>query len=279
MICGIWNNWIKRINDPKNRVDVVLFKFSATLEGWRVETRVLKEHLVYFVVKNEAEAMVDGASLRMKPGDLLWVDPGIEQSFWNADPKRPVELFHFRFRLLDKRRDVLGGRRAWLVGQCPAVRLTLAEMLAEYRSGQVFAGERFRALLSSLFVLMARYGTTADRQPNLTSGQCAAIERFAMARDHCVTPAELANQARLSADYFRRLFVRTYGLAPKTWLVRQRIASAGSALLESNLTIGEVAEHMGYPDVFQFSRQFKQVMGVSPRAYREEHAWAHSLNE
>ncbi len=41
-------------------------------------------------------------------------------------------------------------------------------------------------------------------------------------------------------------------------------------LLESNLTIREIADRIGYTDAFQFTRQFKAVIGVSPRVYRKD---------
>ncbi len=39
-------------------------------------------------------------------------------------------------------------------------------------------------------------------------------------------------------------------------------------LLESQLNISEVAQEFGHRDIVFFSRQFKQVLGRSPRTYR-----------
>ena len=83
-----------------------------------------------------------------------------------------------------------------------------------------------------------------------------------------VTPAQLAAHLGLSADYFTRLFRKSYGISPRAWIVRERIKMAAVRLLESHLNIGEVAEEFGYSDIFFFSSQFKQVMGQSPRHYR-----------
>ena len=104
----------------------------------------------------------------------------------------------------------------------------------------------------------------------LCSGQCAAVEQYAREHGHRISPAELAATARLSLDYFRRAFVHTYGVTPATWLVRGRIFQSATMLLESNLTIREIADRNGYTDAFQFTRQFKAVMGVSPSVYRTD---------
>ena len=42
-------------------------------------------------------------------------------------------------------------------------------------------------------------------------------------------------------------------------------------LLETNSNISEIALQLGYRDVFLFSRQFKAVHGLSPKAYRHQH--------
>jgi len=38
---------------------------------------------------------------------------------------------------------------------------------------------------------------------------------------------------------------------------------------ETNLPIKEIAERLGYNDVYFFSRQFRKQMGVPPAAYRK----------
>jgi AraC-like DNA-binding protein len=54
--------------------------------------------------------------------------------------------------------------------------------------------------------------------------------------------------------------------------MRQRLHYAAQRLLESGLNVTEAALELGYSDVFLFSRQFKQVLGCSPRTYRQRHA-------
>ena len=46
------------------------------------------------------------------------------------------------------------------------------------------------------------------------------------------------------------------------------MAAAQRMLYEVNLRPGEIAEAVGYPDIFQFSKQFSKSFGVSPTEYR-----------
>ena len=50
------------------------------------------------------------------------------------------------------------------------------------------------------------------------------------------------------------------------WRVRQ----AQRMLMESDASMSEIAERVGYRDVHFFSRQFKQVTGLSPLRFCKE---------
>jgi len=78
---------------------------------------------------------------------------------------------------------------------------------------------------------------------------------------------ELAAAVNLSPFHFARVFRRATGIPPHTWLMQQRIAKARALLREGCLPL-EVATQLGFADQSHLSRQFKQVYGVAPAAYR-----------
>nr|WP_315445157.1 AraC family transcriptional regulator [uncultured Pseudomonas sp.] len=78
---------------------------------------------------------------------------------------------------------------------------------------------------------------------------------------------ELAAAVNLSPFHFARVFRRATGMPPHTWLMQQRIATA-RGLLQSGCLPVEVALQLGFADQSHLSRQFKQVYGVGPAAYR-----------
>ncbi|UUT20223.1 MULTISPECIES: AraC family transcriptional regulator [Pseudomonas] len=78
---------------------------------------------------------------------------------------------------------------------------------------------------------------------------------------------ELAAAVNLSPFHFARVFRRATGMPPHTWLMQQRIAQARALLRDGCLPL-EVATQLGFADQSHLSRQFKQVYGVGPAAYR-----------
>ncbi|WP_347909600.1 AraC family transcriptional regulator [Pseudomonas grandcourensis] len=77
----------------------------------------------------------------------------------------------------------------------------------------------------------------------------------------------LATAVNLSPFHFARVFRRATGMPPHTWLMQQRIAQARTLLQRGCLPL-EVAMQLGFADQSHLSRQFKQVYGVGPGAYR-----------
>ena len=59
-------------------------------------------------------------------------------------------------------------------------------------------------------------------------------------------------------------------MPPAQFLIRYRINEACSILKNSDLSISEVAVSTGFSDPLYFSRAFKKVKGISPRAYLKE---------
>ncbi|WP_460119989.1 AraC family transcriptional regulator [Pseudomonas sp. S2_C03] len=78
---------------------------------------------------------------------------------------------------------------------------------------------------------------------------------------------ELAQAVNLSPFHFARVFRHATGIPPHTWLMQQRIARA-RILLQGGCLPLEVATQLGFADQSHLSRQFKQVYGVGPGAYR-----------
>ena len=80
--------------------------------------------------------------------------------------------------------------------------------------------------------------------------------------------AELATASGMSKSTLERLFHRYLNCSPLEYLVKVRLDMAASLLRTSNLSIKEVACHVGYNNQLYFSTAFKKYKGVTPREFR-----------
>ena len=72
----------------------------------------------------------------------------------------------------------------------------------------------------------------------------------------------------MSASHFSRVFKAALGTSPIGWLRRERISQAKRRLAETGDDIKQIAEQVGYGDRFYFSKDFKQLAGLTPREFR-----------
>jgi len=78
--------------------------------------------------------------------------------------------------------------------------------------------------------------------------------------------ADIAEMCAVSENYFRRLFKARYGVTPKQYILSLRISMA-KELLSSGGSVSSVAEKCGFSGVYQFSRCFREITGISPSEY------------
>jgi AraC-like DNA-binding protein len=78
----------------------------------------------------------------------------------------------------------------------------------------------------------------------------------------------VAAEVGLPYETFRKRFQRVMGVSPGRYRAIRRIDAACALLQRPELTLYEIAAALGFSDEFYFSRRFKQVVGISPRAFR-----------
>ena len=82
--------------------------------------------------------------------------------------------------------------------------------------------------------------------------------------------AAIAESQAISAPYLSKLFHDHAGTSPSKYLIDFRIQQAKKLLVDSQLSIKEIAARVGYSDPFHFSKSFKNTVGVSPAQFREQ---------
>lgn len=258
-----WRRWLSALADPGLPLTVNLCGIYRQT-GWDMGRRRLDDHMLHLVHEGGQVGTVAGRPVRTSAGDVLWVPAGVEQVLRQRQDRRWFGKRNLRFSLGAEPPPlpaVIPGCAA-LAGHLDALRLT-------WTARQADREPRLRAQLVLLFADLRALAAQAGGglPPEAQQRLLALIERAPAARPQ---PADLARALGLSPTWFSRVFRRTYGCAPRTWLVRHRIARAADRL-QSAHGIGAVAAEFGYADLFLFSRQFRAVMGQSPRRWLATH--------
>jgi AraC-like DNA-binding protein len=137
--------------------------------------------------------------------------------------------------------------------------------------------------ISALFELLAAMGralaTQFDTAPPVPAPILQIANRLAgwiaeqVEAPDTEQPIEtLIRRIGYSPAHGNALFARVYGIPPRQYRSRLKLRRAHLLLLDSGLSVQQVADAMGYGEVSHFSRQFKRWSGLSPQAYRQQQA-------
>lgn len=142
-----------------------------------------------------------------------------------------------------------------------------AESLVAAARGNPADPLRAKALLVDLLVLVlqGREGAEGGAVPGPFERLAAEVRSRPGAS---WTLEGMAGDCFLSVPQFTRRFRRTFGVSAKQFVIHERLRRAVLLLRETQLSIQQIAESLGYADHFFFHRQFKAVTGKTPSRVR-----------
>jgi transcriptional regulator GlxA family with amidase domain len=146
-------------------------------------------------------------------------------------------------------------------------------ILDECVNSRVFQSAILTGWLTSFLALVAR----ESRAIRLTGADIRLPEQIHATMDHIekhlqdeITLESLAGLANLSVSRYSELFRTHTGMSPIQYVLNVRLSAAQNLLLNSDLPVGTIADHLGFNSLQYFSRIFRRHIGTSPSEYRSE---------
>lgn len=115
-------------------------------------------------------------------------------------------------------------------------------------------------------------------QKQVTAYQSEQIEIIRKVHDRLtqqmkerITIEELSRQFLINPTTLKAAFKAVYGNSIAAHIKEHRMEAAAKMLLESDMSVAEIAQAVGYDSQSKFSAAFKTSFGVLPREYRKNH--------
>jgi transcriptional regulator GlxA family with amidase domain len=147
----------------------------------------------------------------------------------------------------------------------------LESLFTEYTERRPGHESAIRGLLLQLVVFLSR------RYSELRADTSRSLLRLGEVMSYMESHAherlrlpELARRAHLSVNQFTRVFREATGHTPIDYLIRLRVMRAAELLRATDEKITSLALRCGFSDSNYFAKQFRRVMGESPRDYRRK---------
>ena len=86
-----------------------------------------------------------------------------------------------------------------------------------------------------------------------------------------ITIQEIADYVHLSRSYLYKMFMKHLGQSTQSYLINLRMYKSSLLLKETNLSISDISNKVGYNDPLLFSKTFSKHFSMSASKYRQVH--------
>jgi AraC family transcriptional regulator, transcriptional activator of pobA len=242
-------------------------------------------HELIWLRDGRGQHSIDGATVPVRPHTVTVIGRGQVHVF-----ERGEDLHGAVVRFREEGLVEGGARRGtpeWLLagqggrtvvvppGEAPHLDALVAALGGELqRPPDQHSPELQRHLLSTILLWIERwYDASRTERRAADDAELQLHRRFArlleedFARHH--DAAHYADALGVPAAALSRALAQVTGRATKDLVIERVMLEAARLLRFTDLSVGEVAQRVGFADPLYFSRAFKRRHGASPQAYRE----------
>ena len=244
---------------------------------------------IIFVGKNEYPAKSDSFSRNLPHNELIFHFSGHSTLFFGDDVlDRCPDTVEFLPQGKNKRYDVLRHESGECIDVFFDTDVPIAQNALIFKMSQsekiaslfkkIFAtwvskkeGYYFESvsLLYRIFAEMQKDTSVPKQHKSKIAPAMEMIHDEFMIRDFSL--CELATACGMGESYFQKLFKEIHGISPKKYIIQLKINHACDLLRLERYTVTQIAELCNFSDIYFFSRQFKEYMGITPTQFIEKY--------
>ncbi|MFD2215714.1 AraC family transcriptional regulator [Metabacillus endolithicus] len=148
----------------------------------------------------------------------------------------------------------------------------MAQIMCEYFDKDFCSADMINSYMFILFTELIRHGTNIDNVKSRDSKQdVIALDFLKYIEKHYMdcSLTEMAAHFNYHPNYASSVLKKSTGKSFKDLLQIQRLNKAALYLTNSDLTVGEIAEKVGYTSLSFFYKKFHEIFSQTPKDYRE----------
>lgn len=252
--------------------------------GWiRTDIRSISQNLFVFLIDGQADFHVDGTSYSLQAGDILIIpactpyrahtEDFCEYYFFHFDgqihqtafPTLPPLSRRFTFVLPERMDSLIYFSAHTSIGQ--DFRHVYNSIIActEYHARGTHTGQKLLECEFLKILLLLADITERSHQDNpLPSALNRIMIYIKKNLTHPLGLEEICQAVGISPSYAGRLFKQHMNTTVTEYINSEKLYYACELITETSMNLTEIADYLGYCDVFYFSKRFKRKFGKSP---------------
>ena len=156
-------------------------------------------------------------------------------------------------------------------GTLPEYKMLFRKIIRELQQCEDGYEDYIASLFNNILLLVSRQQQNGENYIVTIPEEIEmAVSYFNENYNTKISVAQYAESLHISTNWFIRNFKQHMKISPAQYLLSLRMVNAQSLLENTDYSVGEVAEIVGYDNQLYFSRVFKKEYGVSPAQYRKQ---------
>jgi AraC-like DNA-binding protein len=163
-----------------------------------------------------------------------------------------------------------------LIDECLGTFALSEYPLTKLEAAPIGGAQLVKNYLEELLIFLARDEGISNHHPDSIPERMHNVDNLAQKIEEYlslhlrgkVSLDEISARFHYGKSSLCDIFKRTYGETIINYHTKLKVEAAKRHIFEKKMTISEVAEHLGFESPEYFSRTFKKITGISPRAFR-----------
>ena len=270
--------------EKRQAVDFKILKESRMGQAREDSERFHRYHELYYIAEGRCSVFIGQRTYRLQAGDFALIPAGtLHKTDFTSHGQNTKYVISFSVntaRQIDAflQTDIAGtgfrpGKIKAPVQRQEAVLLLANRMLYEFENQPPLGKSLCLTLLAELLISLQRYRSgeeESDGNEDPVRGRMRDVAAYLCehAREQ-ITLTEVAAHFAVSPSHLSRIFHQETGFGVREYLIHYRIRMACDLLLNSGLSVTQIADQCGFSDSNYFGDAFKKATGLSPREYRK----------
>ncbi len=238
---------------------------------------VHRTYELYYTISGECRYFIDDRVLSLSENCLVLIPRGIpHRTVYTSQESERVLLFfsadYINPAILPKLYKIFPSRLfSAKKGQAEKIMKIFEKISEEQKKNDEFSQELIKGHLTELFSVILRSG--ADREGGAyEKANIVIYDAMQYISAHFaeeITLKDVATRCAMSECSFSRTFKNVSGFGFKEYLASVRLQKAEQLLINTSLSVSEIAYACGFNDSNYFSSFFSKAKGVSPLKFRK----------
>lgn len=241
---------------------------------WHSVPHIHNHMELFFILGGKGQFLIDDQLYPVDVNNLVIVNPNVTHTevSLNAQPLEYIVLGIEGVELVTS--DVSNGQFSILDHyESMDISSCLRNILREMEQKNTGYEDVCQAYMEILIIrLMRSTALSVPTEPQTLSvnRQCAAVRRYIdLHFKETLTLEQLAEEAHMNKFYLAHAFKREYGISPINYMISRRIEESKYLLAETDLSMSQIAQLLGFSSLSYFSQVFRRTQEISPKEYRQ----------